>query len=134
MLLRRPDLHPARRRLASALREESAAKKAFLPVNLTGSAGFGAEDMTFLLDKDSLVWSIAGGVAQRLEGGRIKGNIELAEGRYREALATYANKYVDSFSGSGDQHAAEALVERGQALEQAVTEAERCIDFRGGSV
>ncbi len=135
MLLRRPDLRAAERRLASALREESAAKKAYLPsLNLTGSAGFSTEDLTFLLDKDSLVWSIAGGVAQRLfEGGRMKGNIELAKARYQEALATYADSVLTAFQEVETAIAAEAyLVEQERALEQAVTEAERSVKLAEG--
>lgn len=135
MLLRRPDLRAAERRLAAALRDESAAKKAFLPsLNLTGSAGFSTEDLTFLLDKDSLIWSIAGGVAQRLfEGGRIKGNIELAKARYQEALASYAGSVLTAFQEVETAIAAEAfLVEQEQALEQAVTEAERSVKLAAG--
>jgi len=135
MLLRRPDLRAAERRLASSLHDESAAKKAFLPsLNITGSAGFSTEDLVFLLDKDSLIWSIAGGVAQRLfEGGRIKANIELAKGRYEEALATYAGSVLTAFREVETAIAAEAFfVEQEHALDQAVTEAERSVKLAAG--
>lgn len=135
LLLRRPDLRAAERRLESALRSESAAKKAFLPsLNITGSAGFSTEDLVFLLDKDSLIWSIAGGVAQRLfEGGRIKANIELAKGRYEEALATYAGSVLTAFREVETAIAAEAFfVEQEHALDQAVTEAERSVKLAAG--
>jgi NodT family efflux transporter outer membrane factor (OMF) lipoprotein len=135
MLLRRPDLRAAERRLVSSLHDESAAKKAFLPsLNITGSAGFSTEDLVFLLDKDSLIWSIAGGVAQRLfEGGRIKANIELAKGRYEEALATYAGSVLTAFREVETAIAAEAFfVEQEHALDQAVTEAERSVKLAAG--
>lgn len=135
LLLRRPDLRAAERRMESALRDESSAKKALLPsLNLTGSAGLSTEDLTFLLNRDALVWAIAGNVAQRLfEGGRLKANIELAKARYDEALATYAGSALTAFREVETALAAEVFLrEQETALENAVTEAERSVKLAAG--
>lgn len=135
LLLRRPDLRAAERRLESFLRDESAAKKALLPtLNLTGSSGLSTEDLTFLLNRDALVWAIAGNVAQRLfEGGRLKGNIELAKARYDEGLATYAGSALTAFREVETALAAEAFLrEQEAALGNAVTEADRSVKLAAG--
>lgn len=135
LLLRRPDLRAAERRLEAALQDESAAKKALLPsFNLTGSSGLSAEDLTFLLQREALVWSVAGNVAQRLfQGGRIKGNIELAQARYEEALATYASSVLVAFKEVETALAAEHWLEKQEAaLQTAVTEADRSVKLAEG--
>lgn len=135
LLLRRPDLRAAERRLESALREESSAKKAFLPsLNLTGTAGLSSEDLAFLLDRDALVWSIAGNVAQCIfQGGRLKANVELAKARYDEALETYASSVLTAFKEVESTLAAEAFLrEEESALQSAVTEAARSVKLAAG--
>jgi multidrug efflux system outer membrane protein len=135
LLLRRPDLRAAERRLESALRDESAAKKALLPsFNLTGGAGLSTEDLTFLLEREAVVWSIAGNVAQRIfEGGRIKGNIELARSQYDEVLAIYAQSVLTAFKEVESALAAESFLrEQEAALATAVTEATRSVKLAAG--
>lgn len=135
MLLRRPDLRAAERRLESALRDESAAKKAFLPsFNLTGSAGLSTEDLAFLMNREALIWSIAGNVAQRIfQGGRIKADVDLAKARYDEALATYAGSALTAFKEVETALAAESFLrEQEAALQDAVTEADRSVKLAAG--
>lgn len=135
LLLRRPDLRAAERRLEAALREESAAKKAFLPsLNLTGSAGLSSEDLAFLLNKEALIWSIAGNVAQRVfEGGRLKANVDLARARYDEALASYAGTALTAFKEVETALAAEAYLRQEEAaLQTAATEAARAVKLAAG--
>lgn len=135
LLLRRPDLLAAEQRLESALRDESAAKKAFLPsLKLTGSAGHSSEDLALLLNKEALVWSIAGNLAQSIfEGGRIKANVDLARARYDEALASYAGSVLTAFKEVETALAAEAFLrEEEAALQTAVTEAARSVKLAAG--
>ncbi|MFZ4767125.1 MAG: efflux transporter outer membrane subunit, partial [Roseimicrobium sp.] len=135
MLLRRPDLRSAERRLDAALRGESAAKKAFLPnLNLTGSAGFSSEDLSLLLDKNALIWSIAGNVAQSLfQGGRLRANVDLARARYDEALAKYADTVLTAFKEVETALAAEQFLrEQESALQRAVAEATLSVKLATG--
>jgi multidrug efflux system outer membrane protein len=135
VLLRRPDIRAAERRLESSLREESAAKKAFLPTfNLTGGTGLSTEDLSFLIDQGSVVWSVAGNVAQQIfQGGRIKANVDLARARYDEALALYASTATTAFKEVESALSAEAyLLEQEAALERAATEATRSVQLATG--
>jgi outer membrane protein, multidrug efflux system len=128
LLLRRPDLQAAERRLESALKNESAAKKAFLPnINLTGSTGLSTEDLAFLLERESIIWTVAGNVAQSIfQGGRLKANVEQARARYDEALETYAGTALQAFKEVETALAAEGyLKEQEAALLRASQEAER---------
>ena len=135
MLLRRPDIRAAERRLESSLREESAAKKAFLPsFNLTGGTGLSTEDLSFLIDQGSVIWSVAGNVAQQVfQGGRIKANVDLARARYDEALALYASTASTAFKEVESALAAGTyLQEQESALERASTEAARSVQLATG--
>ncbi len=135
MLLRRPDIRAAERRLESSLREESAAKKAFLPsFNLTGGTGLSTEDLSFLIDQGSVVWSVAGNVAQQIfQGGRIKANVDLARARYEEALAQYASTASTAFKEVETALAAEAFLrDQESALERAAVEATRSVQLAAG--
>jgi NodT family efflux transporter outer membrane factor (OMF) lipoprotein len=135
MLLRRPDIRAAERRLESSLREESAAKKAFLPsFNLTGGTGLSTEDLSFLIDQGSVVWSVAGNVAQQIfQGGRIKANVDLARARYEEALGQYASTASTAFKEVETALAAEAFLrEQESALETASVEATRSVKLAAG--
>ena len=135
ILLRRPDLRAAERRLDASIHEESAAKKAFLPsINLTGGTGFSTEDLSFLIDPNSVVWNVAGGIAQRIfEGGRIKANVDLARARYDEDLALYASVVSIAFKEVETALAAEGfLKEQEAALERASVEAARSVKLAAG--
>jgi NodT family efflux transporter outer membrane factor (OMF) lipoprotein len=128
LLLRRPDLISAERRLHAALQRESVAKKAFLPsFSLTGDTGFSTEEFVRLLEREAFIWSLAGSVAQTIfQGGRLKANVDLARARYDEALAEYASAALTAFKEVETALAAESwLREQESALERAVTEADR---------
>lgn len=130
LLLRRPDLRAAERRLESALRSESAAKKAWLPsFRMTGNTGYSSEELASLLEPGALVWTVAGSVAQSIfQGGRISGNVELARGRYQEALEQYASDVLRAFQEVETALAADLFLrQQGVALETALEEAERSV-------
>jgi len=128
LLLRRPDLRAAERRLESALRSESAAKKAFLPsIRLTGDTGRTAQDMDNLLAPDAAFWSLASSTTQTLfQGGRLVAGVRLARGRYEEQLQTYASSALTAFREVETALAAERyLLDQAAALSRAAVEAER---------
>jgi len=128
MLLRRPDLRAAERRVASALASESAAKKAMLPaIRLTGNGGRTSQEMAQLIRPETAIWNIAGQVSQTLfQGGALKAGIDLQKGRYQELLHTYAGRALTAFREVETALAAEEfLLQQQSALERATTEAER---------
>jgi len=135
LLLRRPDLLAAERRLEGAIRDESAAKKAFLPsFRITGDSGFSTEELSALLEKNAFIWTLAGSVAQSLfQGGRIIAGVEEAKARYNQALEQYASDALTAFQEVETALAAEAyLREQETALQRAVVEAERSVKLAIG--
>lgn len=132
MLLRRPDLRAMERRLESALRTESAAKKAFLPsFSLTGSGGLSSDELSLLLQREAVVWSLAGSVAQQVfQGGRLRANAEEARAKYDEILSTYSGQALQAFKEVEGALAAEIyLKEQEAALTTAAAEAGRAVDL-----
>lgn len=128
LLLRRPDLRAAERRLESSLKEESQARKAFLPAfRLTSGAGFSSAELSQMLDHDSLLWSLAGSVAQSVfEGGRLKANVEAARARYDQALEGYAQLALEAFAEVETALAAERYwKDQVDALRKTAVESER---------
>ena len=93
LLLRRPDLLAAERRLVAAGARTSSAKRAMLPtISLTGAAGFTSNALEDILKGDFSVWSIGGSVLQPLfQGGRLR-----AQARQNAAFETAAvNAWAD---------------------------------------
>ncbi len=128
MLLRRPDLRAAERRVTAALATESAAKKALLPsLRLTGQLGRTSQQIEQLIRPESAIWNIGSQAAQTLfQGGRLKAGIDLERARYDESLQTYAGSVLTAFREVETALAAEQfLLQQESALERAATEAER---------
>jgi len=128
MLLRRPDLRAAERRLASALFSESAAKKNLLPtIRLTGSGGRTSQEIERLIRPEGAIWSIASQVSQSIfQGGALKAGIDLQRGRYQEMLHNYASSVLTAFREVETALAADRfLLQQEIALENAANEAER---------
>ena len=126
LLVRRPDLAAAERRLAAAGLGVSEARAALLPrISLTGSAGRSSEELDDLLDSDFSVWSLAAGVLQPIfQGGRLRAAVDLAEANQREALEGYAAAALTAFSEvelalAADRYLAEQVAALAEAAEQA---------------
>lgn len=128
LLLRRPDMRAAERRLESSLRTESASKKAFLPsIRLTGESGHTSQDMDNLLAPDAAIWSIAAnGVQTLFQGGRLVAGVQLSRARYDELFETYKSSALTAFQEVETALAADRfLQDQAAALSRAVTEAAR---------
>lgn len=129
LLLRRPDLIAAERRVDARLEDLAAARKALLPAfRLTGGAGTSTtQEFTDLLNIQNLVWNIGGNLAQPLfEGGRLRAQISLSEAERDEIAADYAETALNAFREVETALAAEGHFRNQQAaLEEAVTEAVR---------
>ncbi len=128
LLLRRPDLRAAERRLESALRLESAAKKAFLPsIRLTGEYGRTSQETDDLLVPEAAMWSIASNITQSFfQGGRILATVKQTRARYEEQLQTYASSILTAFQEVETALAADVFLrEQAEALARTAEEAER---------
>lgn len=128
LLLRRPDLRAAERRLESALKLESSAKKAFLPsIRLTGDYGRTSADIDDLMEPETAMWSIASSITQSVfQGGRIIASVKLARARYDEQLQTYTSSVLTAFREVETALAADAFLrEQAAALSRSAEEAER---------
>lgn len=124
MLLRRPDLRAAERRVAAALADESSAKKALLPsFRITGAFGRTSQQLHQLIRPESALWNLGTQAAQTIfQGGRLKAGIDLERARYDENLQTYANSVLTAFREVETALAAEQfLTAQEAALQQAAS-------------
>jgi len=122
LLLRRPDILAAERRLAAAGSRRSEALRAFFPsFSLTGSAGRSTDQLHDIADSDFGVWSIAGQVVQPiLQGGQLRANLKARGAEEREALANLQQVVLVGFAEVETALAAESyLASRQSSLQSA---------------
>jgi multidrug efflux system outer membrane protein len=112
LLERRPDLRASEFRLAAASQRVAEAKKQFLPgFTLTVGGGNTSNELRKLLNPDYLAGSIGANIGQTIfDGGRIKGGIEAAKGRYDAALASYRQNVRQAFGEVETALAAEVFL------------------------
>jgi NodT family efflux transporter outer membrane factor (OMF) lipoprotein len=135
LLLRRPDLRAAERRLEAALRSESAARKAFLPsIRLTGENGRTSQQVDQMLVPEAAIWSIASSVTQSFfQGGRILATAQETRARYEEQLQTYTSSVLTAFREVETALAADGFLSaQTSALSAAATEAEQAESLAQG--
>jgi multidrug efflux system outer membrane protein len=99
LLLRRPDLVEAERRLAAANARIGVARAEMFPsIALTGALGSESSALSDLFSGPSLVWRLAAAVTQPIfAGGRLQARTEAAEARERAALAQYQQAIRSAF-------------------------------------
>ena len=117
LVARRPDLVAAERELAAFLVRTDVARTDLLPrLTLTGATGTATDGLRSLIDGEFGVWSLLGNVVAPLwQGGRLRAQVDRAEARSAEALATYANAALTAY----------AEVETALAAEEFLAERER---------
>ncbi|MCB1076375.1 MAG: efflux transporter outer membrane subunit [Verrucomicrobiae bacterium] len=129
LLLRRPDLVAAERRVDARLEDVAAARKALLPsIRLTAGAGTSTTDeFGDLFDIQNLVWNVGSNLTQPLfEGGRLSANVSLSEAELDEVAARYADSALTAFREVESALAAERyFAEQQSALSVAAEEATR---------
>ena len=98
VIRRRADVGTLERQLAATLQRIDASKAALYPrLTLTGSAGSSTSEFKDLLSGDFFVWNIAGGLVQPLfEGGRLRAEVQLAEGRAGAAASAFAQGVLEA--------------------------------------
>ena len=128
LLLRRPDLMAAERRLAALEAQHRVARKNRLPsIRLTGSTGRISQAVADFTDETIDVWSIFSGLSQPLfQGGRLKAAEKKAAAQYREFLARFSDLVLNAFREVETTLDNEQFLERqADLLGQAVIESKR---------
>jgi multidrug efflux system outer membrane protein len=99
LLLRRPDLVEAERRLAAANARIAVARAEMFPsIALTGALGFESAALSNLFTGPAGIWSIAAAVTQPIfAGGRLRARTDAAEARERAVLAEYQQAIRTAF-------------------------------------
>ena len=100
LLTRRPDIREAEAQLAAADADVYAARAAFLPtVQLTGEGGFLSNGVKALFRPESAFYSLAAGLTQPIfDGFRLKGLLNVQQGRQEELLQLYRQAVISAFA------------------------------------
>lgn len=112
LLLRRPDILAAERRIAAARRQESAARKALLPsIRLTGGLRTASAELNDLLDERKLVANLLQSLTAPLyKGGALRAAVALSAAEREELVAGYASAAVEAFREVETAMAAERYI------------------------
>jgi multidrug efflux system outer membrane protein len=99
LLLRRPDLVAAERRLAAANARVGVARAEMFPsIALTGVLGSESAALSNLFSGPAMIWNIAAAVTQPIfAGGRLEARTDAAKARERAALAGYEQAIRSAF-------------------------------------
>jgi NodT family efflux transporter outer membrane factor (OMF) lipoprotein len=125
LLTRRPDLASAEAQLAAANANVAAARAALLPgIQLTGSAGLASNVLLNFLNAPTATLALGASLVQTIfDGGRLRGQVEVAASRERELVESYRKSIlaaladVESALASGSRTADQELLQV-QVVEQ----------------
>ena len=100
LLARRPDVAAAEALLVAQNFNITVARAAFFPsIQLTASGGYQAAALNRLITPGGALASLAEGLTLPIfDGGTLRGQLELAKGRYDELLASYRRAVVQAFT------------------------------------
>jgi outer membrane protein TolC len=100
LLLRRPDLVAAERRVAAAGCRVDAARAALYPrLSLTASGGTQSLDLEDIVDTDFRLWSIGANLFEPLfRGGALQAEVARQQALRAEVFATYAGTVLQAFA------------------------------------
>lgn len=117
LLLRRPDVLAAERRLAAEGGRKRQAQLARFPsIQLTGSMGTTTDSLRNILSSDFGVWSLGGSLTQPIfQGGRIAGEIEKSAAIERGAAADLQRVVLRAFGEVEQSLAAEMFLREREA-------------------
>lgn len=104
LLERRPDLRAAEQQLVAANADVGQAKAAFFPqLSLTGNYGFQSVSLSDLFTGPSQAWQFGPTLTMPLfTGGRLRGNLKLAQAQFDEAVARYQQSVQAAFRDVSD--------------------------------
>ncbi len=100
LLLRRPDVIAAERRLAAAGASLKQARAALFPrISLSAGGGTTTKEFSDLLNSDLVVWSLASNLLQPIfQGGRLRATVALMSAQQRLALAQYSQSALTAYT------------------------------------
>ncbi|MDH5176553.1 MAG: efflux transporter outer membrane subunit [Gammaproteobacteria bacterium] len=127
VLLRRPDVRAAEHELRAANASIGAARAAFFPsITLTGSIGSASDELSGLFASGTQVWSFVPQVRVPIfEGGRLRGNLQVANADRGIALARYEGAIQQGFREVADALALTATLAAQRLALQALVDAAR---------
>ena len=104
LLERRPDIRAAENQLVAANADIGQAKAAFYPqVTLTGFYGYQSVALSDLFTSGARTWQFGPTVTFPVfTGGRLRGNLKLAEARFQESVARYQQTVQSAFRDVSD--------------------------------
>ncbi|HEX8449287.1 MAG TPA: efflux transporter outer membrane subunit [Allosphingosinicella sp.] len=105
LLANRPDILEAEEQLRAANADVGAARAAFFPrISLTGALGFASAALGSLLSGGALTWTAGADVGLPIfDGGRNKGNLDVANARRGIATAAYERAIQNAFREVADR-------------------------------
>jgi outer membrane protein, multidrug efflux system len=126
LLARRPDLAGAEAQLAAANANVQAARAALLPsIGLTGSAGLASNVLLNILNSPTATVALGASLLQPIfDGGRLRGQVDIAASRERELVENYRKSAlaaltdVEGMLAAGSRTADQELLQQ-QVVEQA---------------
>lgn len=142
LLVHRPDVQEAERQLAAANADISVARKAFLPsFGLTASGGAESIALNSMISSPVAVFGIGLDILQPIfAGGRLHGQLDLANATYRELAANYLQAiqqaYVDTEDALATGHGARLQDEQQRLATDSADEALAMarIAYRAGTI
>ncbi|CAN5314337.1 efflux transporter outer membrane subunit [soil metagenome] len=126
LLTQRPDIAAAEHQLKAANASIGAARAAFFPrVALTGSLGTASAELDGLFASGSQAWTFSPSISLPIfNGGRLKGNLTLAEVRRDLAVAQYEKTVQGAFRDVADALSARRWLTEQLAIAQAALSAQ----------
>jgi multidrug efflux system outer membrane protein len=127
LLERRPDLRVAEQELVAANADIGQAKAAFFPqITLTGFFGFQSVALSDLFTGANKMWQFGPAVTMPLfTGGRLRGELKLAQARFEESLARYQQIVQNAFREVSDGLIAYQRTQEFRQKQQERTQAHR---------
>jgi NodT family efflux transporter outer membrane factor (OMF) lipoprotein len=132
LLIQRPDIRDAEAQLAAGNANVEAARAAFFPsIQLTGEGGYQSAALKMLFNPASAFFQLAAGLTQPiLDGFRLRGLLEQAQGRQEELLQLYRGAVVAAFADVDRALIAVQETARREELQrQAVASARRAFEI-----
>jgi multidrug efflux system outer membrane protein len=125
VLLQRPDVLAAERRLLAANADIGAARAAFFPsIRLTGALGTSSDALSALFGSGTSFWSFAPQLRVPIfEGGRLQANLDAARAEQDIALTQYERAVQTAFREAADALALAGTLADQLAAQQALVDA-----------
>ncbi|MHA6912857.1 efflux transporter outer membrane subunit [Ralstonia pseudosolanacearum] len=127
LLIQRPDILAAERRLRARNADIGAARAAFFPrISLTGSIGSSSADLSNLFDSQQRAWSFMPQLSLPIfNGGQNRAALELAMVRKDTAVAAYEYRIQVAFREASDALAAIDTLRREEGARSALSRSSR---------